>query len=386
VKRKDNAPDSTPAKRPSRLPIRWEDVPHQALWQRVLDTVAYGSRARSSEESIGYVLKRRLPKLDPNDHSRYVELECRRIVETLRVVRDEYRAYLEGEGCKPIAEMYWVVFRFAVIRYAVKVLRTTAGAYVVDSRVQKEHWRKLYAYSFDVILPIAEGLGEWLRPPVGDNWAESVQETMDGLITEETFQLDMTGGPLGIEGQVSLGLERPSVEFQRRQATLMESIKLRQELWVICKPWTEGLATLFDAAQEELFAQKAALTRDGRQSQARFLSLSDFERIAYTHLVDIRERNVNSRGFGHKDWLSLFRELDKRRVALDGELSGKAGQVLDKVRRKGHQVKNWEECYATRVSISLIDGKTYSLRRELTHAVHNAAKRAAYQLEKICKS
>lgn len=348
--------------------------------------MAFGSRARSNDESIGYVLKRRLPKLDPDDHSRYVELECRRIVETLRVVRDEYRTYLEEEGCRPISEIYWMVFRFAVIQYAIKVLRTTAAAYVVDSQVQKEHWQKLYAYSSDVTVPVPEGLREWLSPPVADNWAQSVKTTMDGLITQEIFELVETGGPFGMEGQVSLGLERPSVEFQRSRATLMDTIKLRQELWVTCKPWTEGLATLFDAVQEELFAQDAALTSDGRQAQARFLSLSEFERIAYTHLVDMRKRNVNSRGFGHKDWVSLFLELDSRRVALDDELSGKARQVLDTVRKKGHKIENWEKCYATTVSISLTDGKTYRLRRELTHAVHNAAKKAAYQLGKIWKS
>src|SRR5438132_11239439 len=109
--------------RGSRLPVRWTELPHQELYRRVLDAMALGSRERASEDSLKHVLKRRLPELDRDDHRRYIEIECHKIVETLRAVRDEYRRYLQQEGCKPISEMYWVVFRFGVMQYAVSVLR-----------------------------------------------------------------------------------------------------------------------------------------------------------------------------------------------------------------------------------------------------------------------
>jgi hypothetical protein len=53
------------------------------------------------------------------------------------------------------------------------------------------------------------------------------------------------------------------------------------------------------------------------------------------------------------------------------------------LRRKGSKIATWEECYDTEASVILDNGKRYRLRREVTHAIHNAAKLAAYHLGKI---
>jgi hypothetical protein len=379
----NRAMSSIGRKQSERLPIPWADVPHQELWQCVLNAMAFGSHARSHEDSVRYVLKRRLAKLDPTDHARYVELECQKIVETLRVVRDQYRTHLEKEGCKPIAEMYWVVFRLAVIPYAVKMLRETASDYIVVSGVDSIAWRTLYCYSPGIQVPLSNEPSD--TKPAEIDREELVRDAIAGLVLEDTFEEVITGGPFGRDGQLHLGMQMPSVEFSIGQMTLMETIKLRQELWDVCRPWTEGLARMFDAAQEEVLCQNATLPTDGRQAAARFVSLSEFERVSYMHLVDMRQRNINSRSSEQSVWGVLFRELDKRQVPLDRVLLGKAKQVLDAARRKGHRVHTWEECYTSKVSVSLNDGKTYSLRREVTHALHNAAKKATYQLSKVWK-
>jgi alkylation response protein AidB-like acyl-CoA dehydrogenase len=75
-------------------PIRWDEIPHNAIWARAQDAMSVGSCLRASEDSLKHVLKRRLLGLNPSVHLQYVELECARIVETLRMVRDEYRVYL----------------------------------------------------------------------------------------------------------------------------------------------------------------------------------------------------------------------------------------------------------------------------------------------------
>ena len=95
--------------------IRWVDIPHDELYQSAVNSLVRGSRERANEDALRHVLKRRLPELDRSDHGRYVEIECCKLVETLRAIRDEYRRYLEQQGCKPIAEMYWVVFRFGIV-------------------------------------------------------------------------------------------------------------------------------------------------------------------------------------------------------------------------------------------------------------------------------
>lgn len=116
-------------------PIRWVEIPHDALYQSAVNSLTLGSRERANEDGVRHVLKRRLPEHDPSDHRRYVEIECCKIVETLRAIRDEYRRYLEQKRCKPIAEMYWVVFRFGIVQYAVRLLREIASEYVISTKV-----------------------------------------------------------------------------------------------------------------------------------------------------------------------------------------------------------------------------------------------------------
>jgi hypothetical protein len=76
-------------------------------------------------------------------------------VETLRAIRDEYRHHLEEEGCKPIAEMYWVVFKFGIVQYAVRLLREIAFEYVIRSNVRFEEWEVLYGVVFIPKSPLS---------------------------------------------------------------------------------------------------------------------------------------------------------------------------------------------------------------------------------------
>ena len=350
------------------------------LWDRVLDASGLGSSERASEDSVRYVLKRRLPTLDPGDHLRYVELDCRRLVKTLRLTRDVYRACLENEGCKPVAEMHWIVFRFAVMPYSVKLLREAASAYIIYSRVAELDWQAMYGYSPAAIIQVPPELKEFTKP------SPSIQETITALINEESFQQISRGGPFGKDGQIRLARSRPATTFRMEDMSLLDTIKMRQTLWEKNYPWTEGLARLFDATQEELLYQNEVLSRDGRRAEAQFVSLSAFEKIAHKHLIDIRQKDVRSRNLGHGAWLELLRGLDAQKIPLDGQLRNKAKNVLDEVRRNGHKVHLWEDCYSAKLRASLDDGKIYNLRREVTHAIHNAAKKAQYQLSKIWRT
>ena len=87
---------------------------------------------------------------------------------------------------------------------------------------------------------------------------------------------------------------------------------------------------------------------------------------------------------GEGRWLALLRELDESGVRPENELQGNARAVLMAVRKKGHAAQTWVECYQSHATVVLVDGeKRYRLKREITHAIHNAAKAAAYQLAKI---
>jgi hypothetical protein len=350
------------------------------LWNRILDAMGSGSSGRASDDSVKYVLKRRLSSLEPADHFRYVEIESRRLVETLRVTRDIYRVYLQEEGRKPVAEMYWVVFRFAVIPYAVKLLREAAAAYVISTQVPESKWQKLYGHWWPEILPIPAELKQFTRPPL------SIQEGITNLITEESLQEIIIGGPFGRDGQMHVAASSPGFAFRMGEMSMVDIINLRRKLWEKCYPFTEGLSRLFDATQEELFCQSEGLSEDGRRAEAEFASLTPFQKIAHNHLIDIRRKGVSSRNLGRDAWLELLRELDAHKVTLENELHGKARHVLEEARRNSYEIRLWEHCYDPKVRVSLDDGKIYSLRREVTHAIHNVAKKAQYHLGKVWKT
>jgi len=275
----------------------------------------------------GTSLKRRLPKLDPADHIRYVELECTRIVERLRSVRDEYRRYLEDPGAKPLAEMYWVVFRFGVMDWAVMVLRTAVLDYVSNSQITTEPWEALFQYPAPLVHLRGEEQNKKAKSPIVQR-DEALSKTINRLLGKEVFDELLVGGPFGREGQLRLGRSMPGVAFLRGHETLLEGIKRRQELWDKCYPWTDGLAKLFDVAQEELTFQAEALGEDGRRAESWILQLSSFQRIAYKHLYVLKSGEVATRNLGEVRWLSLLRELDVTKLEPDRELQGNAKKVL----------------------------------------------------------
>src|SRR5262249_12070846 len=243
-----------------------------------------------------------------------------------------------------------------------------ASAYIIYSRVAELDWQAMYGYSPAAIIQVPPELKEFTKP------SPSIQETITALINEESFQQISRGGPFGKDGQIRLARSRPATTFRMEDMSLLDTIKMRQTLWEKNYPWTEGLARLFDATQEELLYQNEVLSRDGRRAEAQFVSLSAFEKIAHKHLIDIRQKDVRSRNLGHGAWLELLRGLDAQKIPLDGQLRNKAKNVLDEVRRNGHKVHLWEDCYSAKLRASLDDGKIYNLRREVTHAIHNAAR------------
>lgn len=213
---------------PTKLPVRWVEISHEQLYQRARNALAQGSRERAKQDALRHVLIRRLPELDPGDHRQYVEIECCKIVETLRAIRDEYRRYLEEEGCKPIAEMYWVVFRFGIVQYAVRLLREIAFEYVFRSKVPFEEWKILYGLSLIPKLPRsdAHNLTDTLKSPT----ATSIWEAIQGLVREETMRRESVGGPFGKEGQLILTNRSPGFDFWGPQLTFPDIVKMRQLL------------------------------------------------------------------------------------------------------------------------------------------------------------
>jgi hypothetical protein len=362
------------------LPLRWINLPHQELYRRAIDSMAPGSRERAKEDALRHGLKRRLREMKQVDHGKYVEIECCRIVESLRAIRDQYRNYLEDKGCKPISEMYWVVFRFGIMKYAVRLLREIASEYVICSEVPFEEWEILYGNSF---LPMVSLSGDRILPDFPETPPpQSVRGQINSLVLEQTFLRVMVGGPFGYEGQMLLTHRNPAFAFWGRDLNFQQIMERRQLLWKKCCPWTQGLAQLFDSTQEEIHFQYSLLAVETSRLESA-LELSVFETIAHEHLQDMRRNTTSCRNFGNDDWLKLFDVLDNSGVVVDEEFREIPRRVLAEVRRKGHKISSWKDCYQFEGGVRLENGKTYILHRQATHEVQNAAKRAAYRLATI---
>ena len=81
--------------------------------------------------------------------------------------------------------------------------------------------------------------------------------------------------------------------------------------------------------------------------------------------------------------MALFRQLDEAQIPLANALSGRARKVLMAMKKKGITINTWVDCYTTKATVILEDGKKYSLRREVTHAMQNAADAASRHLAKV---
>jgi len=344
--------------------------------------MALGSPVRAQQDSVASVLRRRLPRLDTPEHLRYIEIECARMVETLRSVRDTYRAYLGARGCTPLAEMYWVVFRYGVKDWAIMVLRRAVFDYIAESRIDTAQWEALFSFSG----PLNDFLPSMKPAPPSHPFVQrdrNLMKTISALLPQTVFDEVLTGGPFGRDAQIWFTRSFPGRACILGQESIFEAAERRVASWDAAQPWTEGLARLFDSAQEEIIQQYEALGADGRQAEARLGDLSQFHRIAYKHLMSLSSGEI-AHGIASEDrWPTLLRELDEAGIKPDQELRGIAKDVLTAMRRKGVAIVTWKDCYSSTSKATLEDGKNRTLRRETTHAIQNAAAKAASQLAKI---
>jgi hypothetical protein len=373
------------------LPIRWDDLPHEDLWRRALEIFGFGSPQRAREDVVRGMLRARLSRLDPAQHWRYLEGECVFIVEMLRILRDLYRKELADIGCKPVSEVYWVVFRFVLVPKALKILREATFLYVTSTRVDPDGWRRLYGYgpyTAAEIMSVMFGEGDAAcyskgPPKTPQEFADLVRDAVDSEVSEDALlEIGPQGGPFGRETQPRRARRSPWPDTLSGNLSILQEIERRHQLWDSV-PWTEGLTILFDAVQAEIVAQANALPEDGRRAELEYVNLSEFQKIAYTHLRQMRQSMINQRSFSDDQWLKVARDLDQRQVRLDDALSGRSKQVLIALRKR-HTLDTWEACLTCtgRTSLETSNG-TFGLRREVRRAIHNAASSASSRLEKV---
>lgn len=192
----------------SRGPIRWEDIPHHALRDQALSYMGAGLPDRAGADAIRSVLKRRLSRLLPADHTRYIELECGRIVETLRHLRDVYREYVEKEARGAVAERYWAILRFGLKDWAVMLTRTAAVTYIDSCSLRASAWNALFGFDGPFKMP---GFKE--EPESTLLSLSKLERSVTGMLRQDSIDQIRTGGSFGYEAQAHYARVLPGAAF-----------------------------------------------------------------------------------------------------------------------------------------------------------------------------
>lgn len=262
--------------------------------RQIYTRLAHNAAARSAEDSVRHILRRRLAALITEDHRRFIEVEACNLIGHLRCTRDVYREFVEKRNCRPIIEAHWVVLRCAVFPTAVDVLREQVIEYARLTRIPGRELSILFGIPTRTCCQdFGDGFGV-LRPPDLDDDTASTEEelqSLGGLVNEETLLwfrdirdgggvgYPLGGGPFAVDD--ALAIENSfALCGLTQQITLPTWLPLRAERWRQCTPWTDGLCNLFASVQEELLSQWRVLPTD---SLAHELALKEktsrFERV-----------------------------------------------------------------------------------------------------------
>lgn len=267
------------------MAIRWDDFPHNEIRLEIHDRLAHNAVGRSAEDALRHILRRQLASLDPEDHSRFIELEAHRLVEHLRCTRDVYQEFVEERKCRPILEAHWVVLRCAVFPTALSVLQQGVTEYAKLTRIPGRELSLLFGI---VTRTCQRDTGHGfaiLCPPDLDDATSATDDEIQSLadlINEDTLLwlrdiIDgggvwrpFGGGPFAVDDAVALR-KSFSLCAIREGLTLPDWLTLRQGLWNQQAPWTGGLCSLFGSVQEELLSQWRALPMDSSVHELKLL-------------------------------------------------------------------------------------------------------------------
>jgi hypothetical protein len=353
----------------------WTDPPEE-LRNRAFEQLGIRSPAQALEDAQRFILKRRLDRLDTADHFRYIELESARVIAALRAWRDQYRLDLQEQSGRSVQQIHWEVYRFGITAFARSALRHAVVEYLADTGVPVSRWEVLFNPGLDFSLPGQPALDSAAPVQAGP----ALYACVEALLPEDEFDRIVRGGPFGRARQ-----REPAQIEPRHPAftgmSLEQMVEQRQRWWDEYQPWTESLARLFDAVQEELLFERSHLSPAAQRAEAEFLKLSRLQQIAYKHLRKARHQEKSGTHLGEERWLALMRELDSSGLCLEDELNGQARKVLASVRKKGVKVTTWEEAYRSKAITSLEDDKAHTINRAVMRTLYNAAAKAARRLE-----
>jgi len=187
----------------------------------------------------------------------------------LRCTRDVYQEFVNDHKYRPLFEAQWEVLRFAVFPTALAILREAVREYAKLACIPGRDLSLLYG------IPTLTCYKVLSPPDLEDDTVATDAEiqSLEKLVDEKSLLYFKNikegggvfrffgGGPFGIENQRSVR-NSWSLCGLHGEITLPDWVGIREEIWRLRSPWTDGLVGLFASVQEELLSQWRALPAD----------------------------------------------------------------------------------------------------------------------------
>lgn len=329
------------------MAIRWEEFPHSEIRLKIYTRLGHSAVARSAEDSLRHILRRRLASLGAEDHRRFIELEARNLIEHLRCTRDIYREFVESKGCRPVLEAHWVVLRCAVFPTAIAILRQKVIDYAKFTRVPGTALSLLFGILTRTCYRNAgDGIALLCLPDIDDETAATDEElgSLSKLVNEDSLLWfrdirdggavgrPLGGGPFSSDDAITIR-NSFAVCGLRAEITLPDWVALREKLWNLRAPWTQGLCSLFGSVQEELLSQWKALPTDSLVHQ---LALKE-QASSFQPIVVPAEEKLPLRLERGKDCEELAEEIGTIR-----HKRVRGGFTMDEIKNECWCLKIWK--------------------------------------------
>jgi hypothetical protein len=170
------------------------------------------------------------------------------------------------------------------------------------------------------------------------------------------------GGPFALDDGLAIYRSWVLVGFLDGM-TLTEWISLRETIWHLCTPWSDGLFNLFGSVQEELLSQWRALPPDSRTHE-----LTTNGRLLRLKGVVVKRSGPKPKARNKvlREILSRYPELSCKAVCrlLDSKFG--ALPTLAHPEFGGRTYDSWEQAYADKSVHNLVESFISRCRRKAT--------------------
>ncbi len=354
--------------------IRWEHLPHDALFLEVRSRIARRDSSTADREVRVQYLSEQLKILDLEVHDEYINHVAAELKRELRICRDVYCEYLATINKRSMTAKARVALDYATAPLASRRLREEVLFYLRQVGMTDVMFSVLFYRLFSLMVN---------HPNFGEDWIR-MENVVDSLISERCFQELKNATPRQIDALVRGPFGNPVEPFQSLVFVFPSDIEERPNSIWDHRNMLVGyeLWRLWDFVFREICDQHAAIDCEEKSVLAQALiELDVFERTAGRMFYEASQ-NAMSHIPDHL-FLKMGEQLDKQGIGITDHLGTRGEEILKQMGRQGQPIRSWAEALSDKRERKFLPAKATN-RSEATTlknfgTLSRAAKRAFYR-------